>query len=61
MALRQYLVEFGMTPAARDRAKPAGDSQQKPVNPLDRFTKPRVSAPEPQPFNPLDRFTRPRK
>lgn len=41
MALRQYLVELGMTPAARSRVLPAADSAP-PVNPLDRFTKPRV-------------------
>lgn len=43
MAIRQYLVEFGMTPAARTRVQPAGDTT--PVtNPVDRFTKPRLVA-----------------
>jgi phage terminase small subunit len=40
MALRQYLVEFGMTPAARSRVTPTDEST--PVNPLDRFTKARA-------------------
>jgi P27 family predicted phage terminase small subunit len=39
MAIRQYLVEFGMTPAARTRVEPAAAA---PVaNPIDRFTRPR--------------------
>jgi P27 family predicted phage terminase small subunit len=39
MAVRQYLVELGMTPAARSRVEPSPDAA--PANPLDRFTKPR--------------------
>lgn len=39
MAIRQYLVEFGMTPAARSRVQPSADAP--PANPIDRFTKPR--------------------
>lgn len=39
MALRQMLVEFGMTPAARSRVQPAADA---PIaSAIDRFTKPR--------------------
>ncbi len=41
MALRQYLVEFGMTPAARSRESPSADATPA-ANPLDRFTKTRV-------------------
>jgi phage terminase small subunit len=40
MALRQYLVEFGMTPAARSRVQPSPDAPT-PASPIDRFTKPR--------------------
>jgi hypothetical protein len=40
MALRQYLVEFGMTPAARNRVTPADAVQ--PANPIDQFTKARA-------------------
>lgn len=36
MAVRQYLVEFGMTPSARTRVKASGDPS-KPANPLDKF------------------------
>src|SRR6185295_1946123 len=39
MALRQYLVEFGMTPAARTRVDQQPEAE--PESPLDRFTKPR--------------------
>ncbi len=41
MAIRQYLVEFGMTPAARTRV-PANDDNEPAANPLDRFTKTRA-------------------
>lgn len=41
MAIRQFLVELGMTPAARGRVQPSADAPQ-PTNPLDRFTHPRV-------------------
>lgn len=37
MAIRQYLVEFGMTPAARSRVKPTADAK-KSANPLDEYT-----------------------
>ena len=40
-ALRVYLVEFGMTPAARSRVTPASDGKA-PANPLDRFLKTRA-------------------
>lgn len=40
MAVRQFLVEFGMTPAARSRVQPAVDTE-KPVSPLDRFMRTR--------------------
>jgi hypothetical protein len=39
MAVRQYLIELGMTPAARNRVQPSADAPTE--NPLDRFTKPR--------------------
>lgn len=39
MAIRQFLVELGMTPAARSRVQPSADAPQ--ANPIDRFTKPR--------------------
>jgi Phage terminase, small subunit. len=42
MALRQYLVEFGMTPAARTRVTAQPDDAHTPVNPVDRFTKARA-------------------
>jgi len=42
MALRQYLVEFGMTPAARTRVTAQPDEAHTPLNPLDRFTKGRA-------------------
>jgi P27 family predicted phage terminase small subunit len=42
MAIRQYLVEFGMTPAARTRVSPGRRADDRaPVNPLDRFTQPK--------------------
>jgi len=41
MALRQYLVELGMTPAARSRVTPSADALPA-ATPLDRFTKPRA-------------------
>lgn len=41
MALRQYLVEFGMTPSARNRVTPHSDEDRRAENPLDRFTKAR--------------------
>jgi P27 family predicted phage terminase small subunit len=45
MAIRQYLVEFGMTPAARTRVSPGRrESDRTPVNPLDRFTQPKKPA-----------------
>lgn len=34
MALRTYLVEFGMTPAARSRVKVLGADDEKPLSPL---------------------------
>lgn len=40
MALRQYLVEFGMTPAARGRVQPAPDTTPA-ARPVDRFIQPR--------------------
>ena len=40
MALRQMLVEFGMTPAARSRVQPA-PGVDPPPSPIDRFTQPR--------------------
>ncbi len=40
MALRQYLVEFGMTPAARSRVKgPAGPEEQDPFAEFDDTTR----------------------
>lgn len=45
MAIRQYLVEFGMTPAARTRVSGGRrDGDRPPVNPLDRFTQPKTPA-----------------
>lgn len=41
MALRQYLVELGMTPAARSRVTPAPDATP-PAAAIDRFTKPKA-------------------
>jgi phage terminase small subunit len=41
MAVRQYLVELGMTPAARSRVTPSPDALPA-ATPLDRYTKPRV-------------------
>lgn len=42
MAIRQYLVEFGMTPAARTRVSGGRrEGDRPPVNPLDRFTQPK--------------------
>jgi hypothetical protein len=41
MALRQYLVEFGMTPSSRTRVTPPADKPPT-ANPLDRFTQPRT-------------------
>lgn len=39
MAIRQYLVEFGMTPAARTRVSQGRrESDRAIANPLDRFT-----------------------
>ena len=42
MALRQYLVELGMTPAARSRVQPSAVDDPTPTNPVTRFTQPRV-------------------
>jgi phage terminase small subunit len=39
MAVRQYLVELGMTPAARSRVEPSADAP--PASPIDKYTKPR--------------------
>ena len=36
MAIRQYLIEFGMTPSARNRVKVPKDAAP-PANPLDKF------------------------
>jgi len=45
MAIRQYLVEFGMTPAARTRVSGGRrEGDHAPVNPLDRFTQPKKLA-----------------
>ena len=41
MAIRQYLVEFGMTPAARSRVQPAPDATPA-VDPVARYTRPRA-------------------
>lgn len=38
MAIRQYLVEFGMTPAARTRVQAQPDEAAQAANPLARFT-----------------------
>lgn len=38
MAIRQYLVEFGLTPAARTRVK-LSPKDEKPASRLDRWTK----------------------
>jgi phage terminase small subunit len=40
MAVRQYLVELGMTPAARSRVQPSPDAAPQ-TSPIDRFTRPR--------------------
>lgn len=42
MAIRQYLVEFGMTPAARTRVTAQPDEAHTVPNPLDQFTKARA-------------------
>jgi P27 family predicted phage terminase small subunit len=43
MAIRQYLVEFGLTPAARTRVSGGRrEGDRAPGNPLDRFTKVRA-------------------
>jgi P27 family predicted phage terminase small subunit len=40
MALRQYLVEFGMTPAARSRVKEVGGAPAEPTDPFAEFDTP---------------------
>lgn len=42
MALRQYLVEFGMTPAARTRVTPSTADAPPAASAIDRFTRARV-------------------
>lgn len=42
MAIRQYLIEFGMTPSARTRVKPAG--AEKPKSKVDLFKSAKTGA-----------------
>lgn len=44
MAIRQYLVEFGMTPSARTRVKTLGGGAETPQSKVDRFRQAKTGA-----------------